>query len=29
MLILQALQWGTMHGYGIAQSIRLKSSEIL
>jgi len=29
MLILQALQWGPMHGYGIAQSIRLKSSEIL
>ena len=29
MLILQALQWGSMHGYGIAQSIRLKSSEIL
>lgn len=29
MLILQALQWGPMHGYGIAQSIRLKSSEVL
>lgn len=29
MLILQALQWGTMHGYGIAQSIRMKSSEVL
>ena len=29
MLILKALQWGPMHGYGIAQSIRLKSSEIL
>lgn len=29
MLILQALQWGTMHGYGIAQTIRLKSSEVL
>jgi PadR family transcriptional regulator PadR len=29
MLILQALQWGPMHGYGIAQSIRLKSEEVL
>ncbi len=29
MLILQALQWGQMHGYGIAQSIRLKSNEVL
>lgn len=29
MLVLQALQWGPMHGYGIAQSIRLKSSEVL
>lgn len=29
MLILQALQWGAMHGYGIAQSIRIKSSEVL
>jgi PadR family transcriptional regulator PadR len=29
MLILQALQWGSMHGYGIAQTIRLKSSEVL
>lgn len=29
MLILQALQWGPMHGYGVAQSIRLKSSELL
>jgi transcriptional regulator len=29
MLILQALQWGAMHGYGIAQSIRLKSGEVL
>jgi PadR family transcriptional regulator, regulatory protein PadR len=29
MLILQALQWGPMHGYGIAQSIRLKTSEVL
>ena len=29
MLILQSLQWGPMHGYGIAQAIRLKSSEVL
>jgi PadR family transcriptional regulator PadR len=29
MLILQALQWGQMHGYGIAQVIRVKSSEVL
>jgi PadR family transcriptional regulator, regulatory protein PadR len=29
MLILQALQWGAMHGYGIAQNIRLKSGEVL
>ena len=29
MLVLQALQWGPMHGYGIAQTIRIKSSEVL
>ncbi len=29
MLILQSLQWGSQHGYGIAQAIRLKSSEVL
>lgn len=29
MLILQALQWGPMHGYGIAQNIRMKSGEVL
>jgi transcriptional regulator len=29
MLILQALQWGPMHGYGIAQTIRSKSGELL
>lgn len=29
MLILQSLQWGAQHGYGIAQTIRLKSSELL
>jgi PadR family transcriptional regulator, regulatory protein PadR len=28
MLILQALQCGPMHGYGIALSIHLKSSEV-
>ena len=28
MLILQA-QWGPMHGYGIAQTIRSKSCEVL
>lgn len=29
MLILQSLQWGAQHGYGIAQAIRLKSLEVL
>lgn len=29
MLILQALQWGPMHGYGIAHAIRFKSNEVL
>ncbi len=29
MMILQALQWGPMHGYGIARSIHLKSSDVL
>lgn len=29
MLILQSLQWGPMHGYGVAQNIRLKSGEVL
>jgi PadR family transcriptional regulator, regulatory protein PadR len=29
MLILQALSWGPMHGYGIAQGIRLRSDEAL
>jgi PadR family transcriptional regulator len=29
MLILQALQWGPMHGYGIAQTIRSKSGAVL
>lgn len=29
MLILQTLQWGPQHGYGISQAIRLKSGETL
>jgi PadR family transcriptional regulator, regulatory protein PadR len=29
MLILQALRWRPQHGYGIAQSIRSKSAEVL
>src|SRR6185312_16966229 len=29
MLILQVLQWGPQHGYGIVQALRLKSSEML
>jgi PadR family transcriptional regulator, regulatory protein PadR len=29
MLILQALSRGPMHGYGIAQGIRLRSDEVL
>jgi PadR family transcriptional regulator, regulatory protein PadR len=29
MLILQTLRWGTQHGYGISQSIRAGSNEIL
>src|SRR4026208_1379291 len=29
LLILQPLQWGPQHGYGISQAIRLYSSEIL
>jgi len=29
LLILQTLQWGPQHGYGISQAIRLYSSEIL
>src|SRR2546427_8688009 len=27
MLILQMLRWGTQHGYGISQAIRVGSSE--
>ena len=29
MLILQTLQWGPQHGYGISHAIRAQSSEML
>jgi PadR family transcriptional regulator PadR len=29
MLILRTLQWGAQHGYGIAQTIRSQSSDVL
>lgn len=29
MLILQTLQWGPQHGYGIGQAIRISSGEVL
>jgi transcriptional regulator len=29
MLILQTLQWGPQHGYGISQAIRATSGEVL
>ncbi len=29
LLILQTLQWGPEHGYGISQSIRMRSDELL
>lgn len=29
MLILQTLQWGPQHGYGISQAIRARSGEVL
>jgi len=29
MLVLQTLQWGPQHGYGITQAIRTQSSEAL
>ena len=29
LLILQTLQWGAQHGYGISQAIRTNSSEVL
>lgn|SRR5690348_6959768 len=29
LLILQTLQWGPQHGYGITQAIRLSSNDVL
>lgn len=29
LLILQTLQWGAQHGYGISQAIRVRSGEAL
>jgi PadR family transcriptional regulator, regulatory protein PadR len=29
MLVLQILQWGPRHGYGIVQAIRAQSGEVL
>jgi transcriptional regulator len=29
LLILQTLQWGPQHGYGISQAIRANSGEVL
>ena len=29
LLILQTLQWGPRHGYGISQAIRTGSGEVL
>src|SRR5262245_27134729 len=29
LLILQTLQWGPQHGYGISQTIRTNSGEVL
>jgi PadR family transcriptional regulator PadR len=29
MLILQTLQWGPQHGYGMVQALRLHSGEVL
>jgi PadR family transcriptional regulator, regulatory protein PadR len=29
MLILQTLQWGAQHGFGIAQALRMQSGEVL
>jgi len=29
LLILQTLQWGPQHGYGISQAIRAMSSDVL
>ena len=29
LLVLQTLQWGPQHGYGISQAIRLNSNNVL
>jgi PadR family transcriptional regulator PadR len=29
MLILQMMQWGPQHGYGIVQALRLRSGDVL
>jgi PadR family transcriptional regulator len=29
LLVLQTLQWGPQHGYGIAQAIQVSSSDVL
>jgi PadR family transcriptional regulator PadR len=29
LLVLQTLQWGPQHGYGISQQIRINSGEVL
>ena len=29
LLILQTLQWGARHGYGISQALRSQSAELL
>jgi PadR family transcriptional regulator, regulatory protein PadR len=29
MLVLQTLQWGAQHGYGISQALRARSGEVL
>ena len=29
MLVLQTLQWGPQHGYGISQAIRAQSADVL
>ena len=29
MLILQTLQWGPQHGYGISQTLRTRSGDVL
>jgi PadR family transcriptional regulator PadR len=29
LLVLQTLQWGPQHGYGISQSIRINSGDVL